>query len=119
MSTKAVIEAHADFVSIELNVLAADIVAIGAQMQAINPEAKMHGYNWEVFMDRYLQMTFAELRTDMECDSEAGLYLALYPNTPLGNKMANVLAAIINKLIANPEMLYDYMREDGDGVEWK
>ena len=118
MSTQAVLATHAHFVSVELNIEAPDVQAIGDKMQTINQEADMNGFNWDAFMDRYLAMTYPEMREGLERDPEINIYLGLYENTEIGNKKARILAAILNKLISKPEIIYDYLREDGDGVEW-
>lgn len=118
MSTKVVVQAHAEFVSVELDVAAADVVAIGKRMHAMNPEARMDGYNWDVFFLRYLEINYPELSSGLERDPEVNIYLALYKNNVLGNKQAGKLEFVINRLIANPDEIYAYMEEDGDGVEW-
>lgn len=118
MSTQAVIATHAHFVSVELNIEAADVQTVGEKMQAINQEADMNGYNWDAFFDRYLAIVHPEMREGLERDPEINIYLALYENTAEGNRKAERLALILNRLIANPERIYAYMREDGDGVEW-
>jgi len=118
MSTRAVKEAHADFVSVELNIQAPDVLVIGAQMRNINPEAVMTGYNWSAFIDRYLAIKYPEMLDGLVRDPEAGHYLGLYQNDAVGNKKADILVKILNYFIAKPEDVYAYMEEDGDGVEW-
>ena len=118
MSTKAIKAAHAHFVSIELDVEAPDVTAIGKRMREINDEAAMHGYNWAAFIDHYLAVKYPEMRGGLECDPDAGIYLGLYENNELGNKKADILVKILNFLIAKPEEAYAFLEEEGDGVEW-
>ncbi len=118
MSTTTAIAAHADFVSVELNIEAPDVMAIGGKMQEMNPEAYMNGYNWDAFIDHYLKVRHDFMLTGKQSDPEAGAYLALYPNDELGNKMALKLGQLLNHLIAKPELIYAFMEEEGDGVEW-
>lgn len=118
MSTKATAIQHADFVSVNLDVVAPDLLTIGVQMRQINPEALMNGYNWDAFIDRYLAMNYPIMREGLDRDPEPGTYVGLYANDALGNKKADTLVKILNDLIAKPEKIYAYMQEDGDGVEW-
>jgi hypothetical protein len=118
MSTRAVKETHAHFVSVELDITAPDVLSIGAQMQKIDAEAVMNGYNWSAFIDRYLAMKFPEMLDGLERDPEAGHYLALYENNDLGNKKADILVKILNYFIAKPQDVYAFMQEESDGVEW-
>jgi hypothetical protein len=119
MSTQAIKTPHADFVSVELNIEAPDVIAIARKMHSMNPEAIMNSYNWDAFIDRYLSMKYPEVREGLQRDPEDGNYVGLYDNNALGNKKAQVLVAILNKLIADPDQIYAYMEEDGDGVEWE
>lgn len=119
MSTQATKIPLADFVSICLDLGAEDVAAIGAEMQRINADARMNANNWDAFIDRYLAIFQPEMRVGMERDHEETLYVALYENTPAGNKKADRLAAILNGLIANPAAVFGFLREEGDGVEWE
>ncbi len=118
MSTQANKIPHADYVSIYLDIEAPDIAAIGSRMQEINGEAYMNGYNWDAFIDRYLAIKHPEMRPDLERDPEAGTYVGLYENNAAGNKKADRLVEILNHLMANPEEIYAFLHEEGDGVEW-
>lgn len=39
-------------------------------------EAYMNGYNWEAFLNFYLEKYFPEVMTGMSSDPEAGMYAA-------------------------------------------
>jgi len=91
-------------------------MAIGQKMEAINEEAYMNGYNWEAFLNSYLQANNPALLNGLNTDSEAGTYVALYdkPNTLNADKLIEV----INQLIHNPDKVYAFLKENGETIEW-
>ena len=81
-------------------------------------EAYMNGYNWEAFLNFYLEKYFPEVMTGMSSDLEAGMYAAWYEATPENEARAKQLWEIINALIDKEEELYRVLREDGDKIAW-
>ena len=47
-------------------------LAIGEQMNEINEEAYMNGYNWDAFFNYYLAENAPDILESMESDPEAG-----------------------------------------------
>ena len=78
----------------------------------------MNGYNWEAFFNCYLAQNAPELLEDMHTDPEAGMYVAYYDLTPENEAKADKFNEIIHKLVEEPELLYDFMREHAWDVEW-
>ena len=68
-------------------------------------EAYMNGYNWEAFLNFYLEKYFPEVMSGMSSDPEAGMYAAWYEATPENEARAKQLWEIINALIDKEEEL--------------
>ena len=92
--------------------------AVGEKLYAINENAYMNGYNWEAFFNCYLAINAPELLEDMHTDPEAGMYVAYYDLTPENEAKADKFNELIHKLVEEPELLYDFMREHAWDVEW-
>lgn len=95
-----------------------EIFAIGEKMNELCDEAYMNGYNWEAFFNCYLAINAPELLEDMKTDPEAGMYVAYYDLTPENEAKAESFNKLIHKLVEEPELLYDFMREHAWDVEW-
>jgi len=95
-----------------------EILAIGNKMEEINENAYMNGYNWEAFFYSYLEQNAPELLEDYDTDSEAGTFVAFYPATTEGERQAKKLAKLIESLVENEEMIYQFIRDYGDDIEW-
>lgn len=91
---------------------------IGEKMNEINDEAYMNGYNWEAFFNYYLPKYAPDALEEMDIDSEAGMYVALYPLTAKNEARAEKFLEIIRSLIENEEELYRIVREEGGEIEW-
>ena len=91
-------------------------MAIGEKMEAINEEAYMNGYNWEAFLNHYLQTNQPELLDGLDTDSEAGTYVALYDKD--NSDKAEILVGVINEIVNNPDKIYNFLKEKGDDIEW-
>lgn len=94
------------------------ITEIGKNIEKINPDAYMNGYNWEAFLNYYLKRQSSDVLEDMDSDPEAGMYIAYYDNTPKNIVKINKLEEIIKYLIENPDDIYEIVREHGDEIEW-
>lgn len=95
-----------------------NIMEIGSKIEKINPEAYMNGYNWEAFLNYYLEKQSPDVLEDMDSDPEAGMYTAYYENTPENSAKVNKLSEIIEYLVENPDDIYEIVREHGDEIEW-
>lgn len=94
------------------------IMEIGEKMNEIDEYAYMNGYNWEAFLNCYLEVNAPDLLEGMKTDPEAGMYVAYYDLTPENEKKAKEFAEIITSLVENEEELYQFLRDNGDKIEW-
>ncbi|HEY0030634.1 MAG TPA: Imm51 family immunity protein [Bacteroidia bacterium] len=92
------------------------VLDIGEKMNAINEQAYMNGYNWEAFLNYYLEKNYPELIEGLDGDPEAGTYVALYDNAD--EAKADKLVEIIENLIENEALLYEIVKNEGELVEW-
>lgn len=94
------------------------VYGIGEKMNEINEYAYMNGYNWEAFFKCYLAKKEPALLEGMKTDPEAGMYAAYYDLTPENEQKAKKFAEIIFSLIENEEELFQFLRDNGDEIEW-
>lgn len=95
-----------------------NITSIGSKIEKITPDAYMNGYNWEAFLNYYLEKQSPDVLEDMDSDPEADMYTAYYENTEKNSGKVKKLAEIIEYLIENPEDIYEIVREHGEEIEW-
>ena len=67
-------------------------LAIGEQMNEINEEAYMNGYNWDAFFNYYLAENAPDILESMESDPEAGSYAAYFEDTAENEQKAKRFA---------------------------
>src|SRR5690606_20034279 len=96
-----------DEISICFSIEEDEVMDIGKKIQAINDQAYMNGYNWEAFLNHYLQTNQPGLLVGLDTDSEAGTYVALYYQTD--SEKADKLVDVINGLVMNPDRIYSYL----------
>lgn len=115
MSDFVTVTKHEPSVSVMFQVEADEVMAIGGKMEAINQQAYMNGYNWAAFLEHYLRSNHPDLADGLESDPEGGAYFAHYE---LGNEdKAKRFADVINGLVAKPETIYAYLKENGEEIE--
>ncbi len=107
---------HDSQISVYFNIEAPDVMAIGQQMEVIAPQAYMNGYNWDAFLNHYLQIQHPALLSGLETDAEAGTYVALY-DVADGAKAAQ-LVTIIEELISHPATIYTFLQAEANDIEW-
>lgn len=95
-----------------------NIMEIGRNIEKVNPDAYMNGYNWEAFFNYYLEKQSPDILEDMDADPEAGTYVVYYENTPENSVKVSKFVEIIKYLIENPDDIYEIVREHGDEIEW-
>lgn len=94
------------------------VYEIGEKMNEIDEWAYMNGYNWEAFLNCYLAKKEPGLLEGLKTDPEAGMYVAYYDLSPENEQKAKRFAEIITSLIENEENLYQFLRDNGDEIEW-
>ena len=95
-----------------------EVMAVAEEMENINPDAYMNGYNWEMFFDYYLGKYHPDLLEGLDADPEAGMYSASYEWSEENEVRAKQFGELICKLIEEKEELYRILREEGDEIEW-
>lgn len=105
-----------DQLIVYFNIEADEVLAIGNQMEVINERAYMNGYNWEAFLNQYLQRNHPELLDGLETDSEAGTYVVQYDIS--ATSKADKLVSVINNLVENPDKIYNFLKENGERIAW-
>lgn len=95
-----------------------NILKISAEIEKINPDAYMNGYNWEAFFNYYLEKQSPDVLTGMDSDPEVDMYTAYYENTEKNSRKVKKFAEIIEYLIENPDDIYEIVREHGGEIEW-
>ena len=93
-------------------------LAIGEQMNEINEEAYMNGYNWDAFFNYYLEENAPDILQSIDSDPEAGTYAAYFAENEENEEKAKRFANIIISLIENEEEIYKILQEKGDKIEW-
>lgn len=96
-----------------------EVLEIDKQMQKINKLAYMDGHNWAAFFNHYLKMNYPELLDGLEVDPEAGTYAFLYMHNEKNLKKTEKFIFVINDLVAHPEEIYNFMKAEGDKIQWK
>lgn len=94
------------------------VMQLGGKLEAINENAYMNGYNWEALLNCCIEKNKPELCGCYDTDSEAGMYAAIFENSPEGEANAKAMTEIIEALIENESELLDFVREYGDEIEW-
>lgn len=94
------------------------ITTIGEKMESINEMAYMNGYNWDVFLNYYLEKNHPGILKGMYSDPEAGTYIAYYEANPENNEKADELMEIIEDLVENESKIYKIVKEEGEHIRW-
>ncbi len=108
-----------EYISLNFFIENEKIMVIGEKMEKINPEAYMNGYNWEAFLNYYLEKNAPEVLEGMDSDPESTMYVVYYDNTAENAEKTAKLAEIIEYLVENPEDIYEIVRKHSDEIEWE
>jgi len=80
--------------------------------------ALMNGYDWEAFLNYYLQKNHPDVLPNMETDPEAGMYVTFYSFSTENEKRADKLINIIIELMENESALLEKIKTDGKLIKW-
>ena len=95
------------------------IVAIGSKMQEICESAYMNGYNWDAFINAYLEQNAPDIRDELDSDPEAEMYSVYINDTgDAGKAAAERLKKILEELFDNEDEIYSFLEEYADEIEW-
>lgn len=118
MSDYLSVYSDSENISLVFNIGNENILKIKEEIEKINPDAYMNGYNWEAFINYYLEKQSPDVLADMDSDPEADMYAIYYENTEKNSGKVRKLAEIIEYLIENPDDIYEIVREHGEEIEW-
>ncbi len=108
-----------DSISICLYLEDSDVQHLGDMMNEKNPNAYMNGYNWEAFINAYLEYNAPEILEAIETDPEAGMYAAyIYDVDDDAKELAVKFGKIIQEIIENRDETLEFLDEYGDEIEW-
>lgn len=107
-----------DSIDVTFYIESEKVLAIGNKMNEIQDEAYMNGYNWEAFLNYYLEKNAPDILEEMDTDPEAGMYAAYFEATPENKQRAEKFGRIIEHLIEQEEEIYAFLREHGEDIEW-
>ena len=86
---------------------------IGSRMEEICEDAYMNGYNWEAFLNSYLEQNDPEIYDAIETDSEADMYCAYINDTSdEGKELAKQYVQILEDLFDDEEDIYDFLKHN-------
>lgn len=83
------------------------------------PDVEMNGYNWDALLVCYLDENAPDLLNDLDSDPEAGMYTAIYPDSPENRKRADQLCEIIEELCENEDTIAEFVQEFADEIAWE
>ena len=113
------VSVYDDYISISLYLEYEEVEKIAGKMEEANADAYMNGYNWEMFLNKYLEHNAPEILDVIDPDSEAGMYSAYINDVNEDTKaLAQKFGEIIESLIENEDLIIDFLEEHGDEVEW-
>ncbi|MCR5719067.1 MAG: immunity 51 family protein [Lachnospiraceae bacterium] len=108
-----------DYISVSLYVEYEEVMKLGEAMEQADSNAYMNGYNWEAFLNKYLEYNAPEILDILESDSEAGMYSAYINDVNEETKaLAQKFGEIIESLIENEDLALDFLEEHGDEIDW-
>ena len=95
------------------------IMAIGARMQEMCESAYMNGYNWEAFLNAYLEQNAPDILEELDSDPEAEMYSVYINDTgDTGKAAAEKFKKILDDLFNNENDIYSFLEQYGDEIEW-
>ncbi len=96
-----------------------DIMAIGEKMNEMYDEAYMNGYNWDAFMNCYLEQNAPEILEVIDSDPEADMYSVYFEDVSDENKeLAEKLVQIIDDLLSSEARVISFLESNADVIEW-
>lgn len=100
------------FFDIENNYL----LDIGDQINLLNDNAYMHGVNWGILIEYYLNQINTELTNGLKNVSGTGICVLCYERNPDNEIKANKVIGIIEALINDRTSLFKIL-EDGKDIQ--
>ena len=110
---------YEDYISVSFDVGTPELMALGDKMNEICDQAYMNGYNWDAFLNSYIEENKPELLEVIESDPEADMY-CLYINDVNDDAiaMAEELAAMLESFLSDEEAVLSFLKCNEDNIEW-
>ena len=80
---------------------------------------EMNPENWAILMTFYIEQNRPELLEDYTCDFDEDTYFAYYPPTKQGEMNGKNLVEMIRSILQNIELLYQFVKETSDEIDWQ
>ena len=106
-------------ITVLFNIEDETVMALGERLAEICADAYMNGYNWDALLVCYLDENAPDLLNDLDSDPEAGMYTAIYPDSPENRKRADQLCEIIEELCENEDAIAEFVQEFADEIAWE
>lgn len=103
-----------DFVSVSFDAGEEALMELGSKMGEVCEEAYMNGYNWDAFINSYLEENAPELLESIDSDPEAEMYCVYVEDEDTANKLASVIEA----LLGDESLVLSFLKENADSIEW-
>ncbi len=119
MATFVELHTGEDSISVSFDVGTPAIMTLGERMNELCPEAYMNGYNWDVFLNAYLEENKPEVLEEIESDPEAEMYCVYFNEVNDETKaMAEELAAMIEDLLSDEDAVLSFLKNNEDSIGW-
>ncbi|MCU9533312.1 Imm51 family immunity protein [Streptococcus sp. CSL10205-OR2] len=76
----------------------------------------LNGYGWESFLSHYWQEIAPELLDGLEMDPEASSIVFTYSQA--NERLLKSLYENLKQLIENPQLIYEYIKNNHDKIDW-
>lgn len=108
-----------EYLSVSFDVAQPKIMAIGGKMNEICEEAYMNGYNWEAFLNCYLDENAPEILDVIESDPEAEMYSVFIEEVNDETRaLAKKFGEILDVLFNNEDKIYSFLKDNAENIEW-
>ena len=108
-----------DFISVSFDAGEEALMELGSKMNSVCESAYMNGYNWDAFINAYLEENAPELSESIESDPEAEMYCVYIEDTSdSGKAVAYALASHIDDLLSDESAVLSFLSENADSIEW-
>ncbi|MBO4579109.1 MAG: hypothetical protein J5715_03030 [Clostridiales bacterium] len=108
-----------EYLSVSFDVAQPKIMAIGEKMNELCEEAYMNGYNWEAFLNCYLDENAPEILDVIESDPEAEMYSVFIEEVNDETRaLAEKFGEILDDLFNNEDKIYSFLKDNAENIEW-
>ena len=110
---------YEDYISISFDVGTPELMTLGDKMNEICDQAYMNGYNWDAFLNSYIEENKPELLELIDSDPEADMYCVYINDVNDDTKaMAEELAAMLESFLSDEGAVLSFLKSNEDNIEW-